>query len=357
MYGSVPVENETKNRAAHYETPSKQNYTFSIIFGAACLVSLGVVVSYNNNISNFITFTEVESHDDGVIEGSLEDILEFNSSLVDATMRHDDDALVSVTFSDDLGGIESMEEWLEVTTATNSKPHIVFILADDLGWNSIGYKDYDLSFATPVLTNLAKQGIIMDNYYTQEMCSPSRAALMTGRYPLSVGMQYHMIEETLAIGLNLNETTFPEVLQANGYSTHMVGKWDLGHYSPRHLPTARGFDSFTGYLNGENYYWSKRNPFFTGFIDMVTSNDTCYLPYEEDDLHTYSTFFYRDKAISIINDHDAEQSSLFLYISLQAVHNPFSDDDKFSSGIPKEYLDEDIYDQIHSEVDVRIYIF
>ena len=67
------------------------------------------------------------------------------------------------------------------------KPNIVFILADDLGWNSIGYEPYDLSFTTPFLTDLAQQGIVMTNYYAQEVCTPSRAALMTGRYPITIG--------------------------------------------------------------------------------------------------------------------------------------------------------------------------
>jgi arylsulfatase A-like enzyme len=67
------------------------------------------------------------------------------------------------------------------------KPNFVFILADDLGWNSLGYLNYDLNFTTPTLTSLAQQGIIMGSYYAQEVCTPSRAALLTGRYPLSIG--------------------------------------------------------------------------------------------------------------------------------------------------------------------------
>jgi hypothetical protein len=69
---------------------------------------------------------------------------------------------------------------VEVVVAKTDKPHIVFLLADDLGWNSIGYEDFDLSFATPFLTGLAKQGIIMDSYYAQEVCTPARAAILTG---------------------------------------------------------------------------------------------------------------------------------------------------------------------------------
>lgn len=69
----------------------------------------------------------------------------------------------------------------------SGKPNFVFIVADDLGWNSIGYQDYDLTFASPFITSLARKGVIMSNYYGQEICTPSRASLLTGRYPLSIG--------------------------------------------------------------------------------------------------------------------------------------------------------------------------
>jgi arylsulfatase A-like enzyme len=141
------------------------------------------------------------------------------------------------------------------TIPQSEKPHVVFILADDLGWNSMGYQEYDLTFATPTLSAMAAKGIIMDSYYAQEVCTPSRASLLTGRYPLSVGMQYSIIMPTTSWGLHIDETTIADVLNSEGYHTHMLGKWHLGHFDPRLLPTARGFSSFTGYLCGESYYW------------------------------------------------------------------------------------------------------
>jgi hypothetical protein len=78
------------------------------------------------------------------------------------------------------------------TPTNTTKPNIVFILADDLSWNSLGYMDYDLAFATPTLTALASKGVIMTNYYSQELCTPSRAALLTGRYPTSLGMYIYI---------------------------------------------------------------------------------------------------------------------------------------------------------------------
>jgi len=252
-----------------------------------------------------------------------------------------DDGYVIVEY-DDIGTIEINEK--------EANKHIIFILADDLGWNSIGYQDYDLSFATPTLSSMASQGIIFDNYYAQEVCTPARASLLTGRHPLSIGMQYSIIMPTTAWGLGIEEKTIADVLGDAGWKTHALGKWHLGHYSPRYLPTARGFDTFLGYLSGENYYWSKHNPDHDLFTDFMYSDKDCYAPYDEDDLHTYSTFLYRDKAISIIQDHNDTESSLFLYLAFQAVHDPFMDKSHYSKGIPKEYLSDGVLEKIQEGV-------
>jgi len=98
------------------------------------------------------------------------------------------------------------------TVSTGQYPNFVVIVADDLGWNALSYNDEDISFATPTLAGLASKGIIMGNYYAQEVCSPSRASLLTGRYPLSVGMQYGMVAATAEWGLDLDEVTIAEVL-------------------------------------------------------------------------------------------------------------------------------------------------
>lgn len=231
----------------------------------------------------------------------------------------------------------------------NIKPHIIFILADDMGWNSIGYENFDLDFATPTLNAMASEGVVMTQFYAQEVCTPARGALLTGRYPLTIGMQFSMVQTAIPWGLELPETTIAEVLKADNYSTHMLGKWHLGHYSPRALPTARGFDTYTGFVNGEQYYWSKRNPDHTHFKDMIYSNTTCYAPYTNDDLHTYSTFFYRDKAVDLINEHN-QSSPFFLYLAFQAVHDPFVDINIHQKGIPKEYVSDEMYSKLHSEV-------
>lgn len=228
-----------------------------------------------------------------------------------------------------------------IQTPTGAKPNFVFLLADDLGWNAIGYQDFDLDFTTPTLKKLAKTGIIMENYYGQEMCTPSRASLLTGRYPIHLGMQFTEVEVASPWGLNLTETTLPEVLRENGYTTYAFGKWNLGHSSPRYLPTARGFDYFLGYLTGQLYYWSKKPPGYNTFHDFLYSNQDCYAGYNGTDLHTYSTFLFRDKAVDAIKYHEYDKTPLFLYLAFQAVHDPFYDvKDNFADGIPPDYFEE-----------------
>ena len=241
---------------------------------------------------------------------------------------------------------------IKVDPVSTSYPNFVLIVADDLGWNAIGYNDNELEFATPILTSLANKGIIMGNFYAQEVCSPSRASLLTGRYPLSSGMQYGMVAATAEWGLSLDEVLLSEVLQNEGYATHMLGKWHLGYFSPLFLPTARGFDDYLGYVNGENYYWSKRSPDYPQMIDLLESDTDCYRGYNDSDMHDYSTTFYTNKALSIIDDHPAEDP-LFLYIAYQAVHDPFVDKGKFSNGMPDSMIDDDVLKTIHTTINGR----
>ena len=236
---------------------------------------------------------------------------------------------------------------------TNIKPNIIIILADDLSWNSIGYTSNDMEIITPYLTNLAKNGIIMNNFYAQEVCTPSRASLLTGRFPLSIGMQYGMIMANAEWGMPLDEITLAEVLKDNSYSTHMLGKWHLGYFSPLFLPTSRGFDSWTGYSNGETYYWSKKSPDYPKHNDLLKSNTSCYTPYNEEDKHDYSTTFYTNKAINIIKNHNSTGNiPLFLYMAYQSVHDPFDDYGNYENGIPDSYFDDnlDVLTTIHKTI-------
>ena len=110
---------------------------------------------------------------------------------------------------------------------TSKKPHIIMIVADDLGWNDVSFHG-STQIPTPHIDKLAAEGIILDNYYTLPMCTPSRAALMTGRYPIHTGMQAYVIRAFEGWGLGLEERILPQYLKAEGYKTHGIGKLNGG---------------------------------------------------------------------------------------------------------------------------------
>jgi arylsulfatase A len=128
-------------------------------------------------------------------------------------------------------------------SASQRKPNIVFILCDDLGYGDLGC--YGSTIRTPNLDHLAADGIRFTNFDSADpVCSPSRAALLTGRYPTRVGVPRVLFPQDTG-GLNLDETTLADVAKGQGYKTACFGKWHLGR-PDRYLPTSRGFDHYFG---------------------------------------------------------------------------------------------------------------
>ena len=130
------------------------------------------------------------------------------------------------------------------------KPNIVFVLVDDWGFAEVGFRDQKIK--SPNLDDLAKTGLVLNRHYVYMFCSPSRASLLTGRWPHHVH-QWN-IKQNVTLGLNINMTMLPAKLKQAGYSTHMVGKWHEGFFDPAFLPVNRGFDTSSGFLSGgENH--------------------------------------------------------------------------------------------------------
>ncbi|KAI7789843.1 arylsulfatase B-like [Triplophysa rosa] len=209
------------------------------------------------------------------------------------------------------------------------QPNIVFILADDLGWNDVGYHGSEIR--TPHVDRLSAQGVRLEGYYVQPLCTPSRNQLMTGRYQIHTGLQHQIIWPCQPYCVPLDERLLPQILRDAGYNTHMVGKWHLGMFQRDCLPTRRGFQSFFGYLTGSEDYYTHHRCYFISPLNITR----CALDLRDgEDVTTrytgrYSTELFTQRAADIIHQHTPDKP-LFLYLALQAVHGPMQ--------VPERYV-------------------
>ncbi|XP_070701215.1 arylsulfatase I-like [Pempheris klunzingeri] len=206
-----------------------------------------------------------------------------------------------------------------------NQPHILFILTDDQGFNDIGY--HNPTIKTPTLDKLAAEGVKLENYYVQPICTPSRSQLITGRYQIHTGLQHSIIRPSQPSCLPSHMDTLPERLRQAGYSTHMVGKWHLGFYRKACLPTRKGFDSFFGSLTGSVDYYSYGSCDGPGLCGYDLHDDEGVAWGREG---KYSTTLFTQRARKILESHDPTDRPLFLLLSLQAVHTPLQ--------TPKSYI-------------------
>jgi arylsulfatase A-like enzyme len=206
---------------------------------------------------------------------------------------------------------------LAVTTAVfgeNPKKNILFILVDDQGY-------YDLScygateVDTPRIDALAKEGVRFTDYYAAApICSPSRAGLLTGRYPRRLGLETWVQRADSRRGIPASELTIAELLQANGYATACIGKWHLG-FEPEFLPRAQGFDHYFGLLHNldpvETVYFDQQ-----GGVPLLRNGEVVKRPADPAEL----TRLYTDEAIAFIERQRGKP--WFLYLPHTMLHEP-----------------------------------
>jgi arylsulfatase A-like enzyme len=184
----------------------------------------------------------------------------------------------------------------------DSKPNVLFIVGDDMGYADVGFHGC-ADIPTPNLDALASGGVRCTNgYVSGPYCSPTRAALLTGRYQTRFGHEFNPSADPH--GLPVSETTLADRLKQAGYTTALVGKWHLGN-QPRKHPQARGFDEFFGFLGGSHSYFETN-----GMLRGKT-------PISEME---YTTDAFANEAVSFIDRN--QDRPWFLYLAFNAVHTP-----------------------------------
>jgi arylsulfatase B len=213
-----------------------------------------------------------------------------------------------------------------VAASPADKPNIVVIVADDLGWNGVSYHGGFVK--TPNIDRVAAEGVQLDRFYVSPMCSPTRAGLMTGRYPMRFGMARSVVRPWAKWGLPPEERTLPEALADAGYAQRgAFGKWHLGHLDPKWHPLSQGFTQFLGCYNGAaNYFTRDRD----GQTDWHRDWDDVETP-------GYTTDLIADGAADFVKQHKAEP--FFCYVAFTAPHEPAQAPEKYI----KQYanLDDD----------------
>lgn len=198
-------------------------------------------------------------------------------------------------------------------------PNLVIFYADDLGWGELGCQG-NPQIPTPHIDSIAKNGVrFTQGYVAATYCSPSRAGLMSGRYPTRFGHEFNSVAN--ATGLHLNETTLADRLKKLGYATACVGKWHLGD-GLAYRPTARGFDEFYGTLANTSFFHPRN------FVDSRISDEVRPVT----DPSFYTTDAYADRAVDWIERSKAKP--WFLYLPFNAQHAPLQAPQKYLERFP-----------------------
>lgn len=189
-------------------------------------------------------------------------------------------------------------------TSENKKPHLVFILQDDLGRFDVGFNNPNVSEYSGNITEIASQGIKLTSHYVHWHCSPTRRSFLTGRLPVHHG---ELLSGLSTDDIDLRWNILSQKLKTAGYTNYWFGKGHTGYKSWKHMPSNRGFDAFYGFLGGAGSY-----------TKLERFNDTT----PDDTDHEYSTDLFGETTLSHVRAHDPSKP-MFLYLPWQAVHEPY----------------------------------
>jgi arylsulfatase A-like enzyme len=220
---------------------------------------------------------------------------------------------------------------------TSTKPNILVIVADDLGYGDIGVQG-GKDVPTPHIDALAARGVrCTSGYVSAPYCSPSRAGFLTGRYQTRFGHEFnpHVGEEG-KLGLPLDQRTIADHLRGAGYATGLVGKWHQG-FDRAHHPQSRGFDDYFGFLvGGHNYLLHKDAEAEFG---SAYSKNMIYRNREVQKLDGYTTDLFTDEAMAFMQRH--KDKPWFLYLAYNAVHTPLEVLEKYGARVPKSITERE----------------
>ena len=193
-----------------------------------------------------------------------------------------------------------------------ARPNIVILLADDLGWTDVTFHGGNI--ATPNIDRIAVEGAELARYYVAPVCSPTRAGLLTGRYPIRYGSMRAVYPPWRAGGMDVSETTIADVLAEVGYKHRGVfGKWHLGHSDKKYHPLRRGFTEFYGHYNGAVDYFTHERE---GEVDWHDG-------FEPSSDQGYTTDLIADRAAKFIRAHANDAEPFLCYVPFNAPHSPF----------------------------------
>eukprot|EP00439_Symbiodinium_sp_Y106_P028487 s185_g3.t1 len=257
--------------------------------------------------------------------------------------------------------------------ASQAKPHVLFILADDYGWGNMGVHRRDAASTpeeqqgkvevhTPNMDALIDEGILLERHYTYKICSPTRSSIQSGRLavhvnPVNSAVTSRNYNDPVSgyAGIPRNMTGIAEKMRDGGYRTHIVGKWDAGMATPEHSPKGRGYETWYGYYQHANDYWHKSTVFLaTGEIDACLNrmrdlsmhNETYSGPVrdaislsaacqeDEESDPGYEEYLFKQRVLNIIQNHDTSkpENPLFLFYSFHLLHTPLQ--------VPKAWLEK-----------------